>query len=445
MKLFDYQQERLERTKDFNRVAYYWDMGTGKTFVGAEKMVQLNERVNLILCQKSKVNDWYDHLMKYYFDDHMIFDLTTKRGYNTFFESIDNQYDITVTGIINYELAFRRSELLDLSGFTLMLDESSMIQNESAKRSKFALQLGDRASNIILLSGTPTSGKYENLWSQLHLLGWNISKKMFWNQYVEVKYLENISHHSIPIVTGYKNVDRLKRKMRDHGCDFLKTDEVIDLPDQVFNDVYMFAPKEYRKFVNHGVVTIDGDELVGDTSLTNMLYQRELCSQYNKNRTVALKDLFESTNESFVVFYNFNAELDQIKKVAYDCGREVGVVNGKDKSGLAMSERWNSNGEKNNYSLNHNFRCTPIIAIQYQAGAMGLNLQGFSRRLIYFSLPLSSELFEQSKKRIHRVGTKDTCFYYVLLCVNSVEEKIYKTLKKRRDYTLKLFERGEEK
>lgn len=445
MKLFDYQQERLERTKDFNRVAYYWDMGTGKTFVGAEKMVQLNERVNLILCQKSKVNDWYDHLMKYYFDDHMIFDLTTKRGYNTFFDSIDNQYDITVTGIINYELAFRRSELLDLSGFTLMLDESSMIQNESAKRSKFALQLGDRASNIILLSGTPTSGKYENLWSQLHLLGWNISKKMFWNQYVEVKYLENISKHSIPIVTGYKNVDRLKRKMRDHGCDFLKTDEVIDLPDQVFNDVYMFAPKEYRTFVDHGVVTIDGDELVGDTSLTNMLYQRELCSQYNKNRTVALKDLFESTNESFVVFYNFNAELDQIKKVAYDCGREVGVVNGKDKSGLAMSERWNSNGEKNNYSLNHNFRCTPIIAIQYQAGAMGLNLQGFSRRLIYFSLPLSSELFEQSKKRIHRVGTKDTCFYYVLLCVNSVEEKIYKTLKKRRDYTLKLFERGEEK
>ena len=442
MKLFDYQQERLERTKDFNRVAYYWDMGTGKTFVGAEKMVQLNERVNLILCQKSKVNDWYDHFVKNY--NISCFDLTKKEQFDNYIW-LSTKDDFKVVGIINYELAFRRSELLDLSGFTLMLDESSMIQNESAKRSKFALQLGDRASNIILLSGTPTSGKYENLWSQLHLLGWNISKKMFWNQYVEVKYLENISHHSIPIVTGYKNVDRLKRKMRDHGCDFLKTDEVIDLPDQVFNDVYMFAPKEYRKFVDHGVVTIDGDELVGDTSLTNMLYQRELCSQYNKNRTVVLKDLFESTNESFVVFYNFNAELDQIKKVAYDCGREVGVVNGKDKSGLAMSERWNSNGEKNNYSLNHNFRCTPIIAIQYQAGAMGLNLQGFSRRLIYFSLPLSSELFEQSKKRIHRVGTKDTCFYYVLLCVNSVEEKIYKTLKKRRDYTLKLFERGEEK
>ena len=37
MKLFKHQQEALEQTKDLNRVAYYLDMGLGKTFVGAEK------------------------------------------------------------------------------------------------------------------------------------------------------------------------------------------------------------------------------------------------------------------------------------------------------------------------------------------------------------------------------------------------------------------------
>lgn len=55
-----------------------------------------------------------------------------------------------------------------------MLDESSMIKNEKSNRSKFILGLN--AENVILLSGTPTGGKYEELWSQLHLLGWNISK-----------------------------------------------------------------------------------------------------------------------------------------------------------------------------------------------------------------------------------------------------------------------------
>ena len=45
----------------------------------------------------------------------------------------------------------------------------------------------------------------------MHLLGWNISKKLFWQQYVEVDYLDNLGR-SIPIVKGYKNVERLKRK-----------------------------------------------------------------------------------------------------------------------------------------------------------------------------------------------------------------------------------------
>ena len=37
--------------------AYYLDMGLGKTFVGAEKMYLLNNDVNLVVCQKSKIDD----------------------------------------------------------------------------------------------------------------------------------------------------------------------------------------------------------------------------------------------------------------------------------------------------------------------------------------------------------------------------------------------------
>lgn len=47
MELFKHQQEALEQTKDLNRVAYYLDMGLGKTFVGAEKMKVMNSPVNL--------------------------------------------------------------------------------------------------------------------------------------------------------------------------------------------------------------------------------------------------------------------------------------------------------------------------------------------------------------------------------------------------------------
>ena len=79
-----------------------------------------------------------------------------------------------------------------------------------------------------------------------------------------------------------------------------------------------------------------------------------------------------------------------------------------------------------------------ITLIQYQAGAMGLNLQK-ANKIIYFTLTEKSELFEQSKKRIHRIGQTNNCLYYLLICKGSIEEDILQTLEMRKDYTDELF------
>ena len=66
-----------------------------------------------------------------------------------------------------------------------------------------------------------------------------------------------------------------------------------------------------------------------------------------------------------------------------------------------------------------------------------------SNRIIYFTLPLgrgSCDLWEQSKKRIHRIGQDKTCFYYYLLVQNSIETKNLEHLKEGKDYTNILFE-----
>ena len=63
-----------------------------------------------------------------------------------------------------------------------------MIHDDACKRTKAILKL--KASNVILLSGTPVGGKYENLYSQLKLLGWNITKKEFWNNYINYELVQ---------------------------------------------------------------------------------------------------------------------------------------------------------------------------------------------------------------------------------------------------------------
>ena len=415
MELYEHQKQALQITEGYNHVAYYHDMGLGKTFTGAEKMVQLDTRVNLVICQKSKIEDWCNHFINNY--NLAVYKLTDKKSLNAFITSLDRISEGRRIGIINYELAWRRPELKKLEDFTLMLDESSLIQNENTKQSKFIMQL--KPKNVILLSGTPTGGKYEKLWSQLNLLGWKISKQMFYRQFVDFHYEDNCGF-PLMIIDGYKNEERLKRKMREYGCHFLKTDEVFDLPEQIHQNITVNATAEYKTF-KKTCISKEYD-LIGDSTLTKMLYERELCGQYNDDKLAAVTDLIESTNDRIIIFYNFNAELDLLKGICERVERPYSIVNGSVKD-LTTYESENA--------------C--ITLIQYQAGAMGLNLQK-ANKIIYFTPTLSSELFEQSKKRIHRIGQNNTCFYYYLISKGSIEEKIYKTLKMRKDYTEALFE-----
>ena len=200
----------------------------------------------------------------------------------------------------------------------------------------------------------------------------------------------------IPHVVGYKNVDRLKKKLAEHGAIFMKSEEVFDLPEQMMIPIHSKPTKEYRKFMRDAVITIEGREFIGDTILSKRIYSRMMCSYLNRERVAAFKDLVQSTEDRLIVFYNF------------------------------YEEHGNS-----------------ITFVQYQAGAMGLNLQK-ANKIIYFSLTDRSELFEQSKKRIHRIGQEKPCFYYLMICPGTVEEDILHTLELRKDYTDELFKKYQE-
>jgi len=423
MQLYEHQIKALQETENCENVAYYLDMGLGKTFVGSEKMMQYRNNVNLIICQKSKVNDWVNHFRMNYQQCCVpmnIFDLTKKKELDYFFQAI--QMDTHNVAVINYELAWRRKDLLKLKDFTLMLDESSLIQNKSAKQTKFILSLKPR--NVILLSGTPTSGKYENLWTQAHLLGWNISEDLYNKQYVNWKIVESdgFFHKIVDMDDPYKNVERLKQKLRNYGAVFMKTEEVFSLPEQTFTTIHCKTTKEYRKFVKSGYVQLkDGTELIGDQIFKQRLYSRQLCGMYNQDKLDAFRELIQSTNDRVIVFYNFTAELVELEAILNDLGRPFSLITGSCKR------------------LDEYEQCDDSVTlIQYQAGAMGLNLQK-ANKMIYFTLPERSELFEQSKARIHRIGQNRPCFYWILQCDNSVEEQIYDTLQMRKDFTDDLF------
>lgn len=412
MGLFAYQQAALDRVEGKRRCAFYHDMGLGKTFTGAEKLMSDRRwKRALVVCQKSKVADWVDHFETHY--DMPVVDLTKQ----------DMCCDAEAVIVVNYDIIWRRPQLMELDDFALMFDESSLLQNATSKRTKAAMRLAGKADTLVLLSGTPVDGKYERLWTQLRMLGWGIDEKLFWRQYVES---ETTMCEGFPVtkVTGYKNEERLVRKMKGLGCDFLKTGDVIDLPDQRFIRVDVPMSGYYRKFAKTNVITAFGREFVGDTVFGDLTAKRQLAAAYSRAKLEAFGDLLDGTSKRLVVFYNFDVELEGLTAELEKRCRRYGVLNGKA------------------HDLSPFFDTDDGVAlIQYQSGAMGVNLQQ-ADTCVYFSPPLASSLFEQSKKRIHRVGQDKSCMYYELVSKGTVEEKIYDTLAMRRDYTEKLFEMG---
>ena len=255
----------------------------------------------------------------------------------------------------------------------------------------------------------------------MNLVWWNNSKKMYYAQYVNME----ISPDGYPIITGYKHVDRLNKKMREHGCVFMQSEEVLNLPTQNFIPVNVPESKEYKKFKKSGIIITKDYKLVGDTTLTKLLYSRMLCGHYNDDKIKAFKDLVESTDDRLIVFYNFTEEYLKLIEITTELNRPHSIVNGTVKQLICYEELDNS-----------------VTFVQYQAGAMGLNLQK-ANKIIYFTPPLSSELFEQSKKRIHRIGQEQPCFYYQL--TSGIEYRIYDTLAMRKDYTDDLFKECDSK
>ena len=226
----------------------------------------------------------------------------------------------------------------------------------------------------------------------------------------------------------------------------MKTEDVFDLPEQQEINMKVDSSKEYKKFMKNSIITIDtlnlcefkddsdfyGQdvtprvELVGDTVLVKFLYARQLCGQYSKPKLEAFADLLESTGDRLIVFYNFTAELEAMKKIATSQDRPFSVVNGSTKDLKAYEEKTES-----------------VTFVQYPAGAMGLNLQK-ANKTVYFTLPFgkgSCDLWQQSKKRTHRIGQANKCFYYYLLCKGSIEEKNLINLRLGKEYDDYLFEK----
>ena len=122
----------------------------------------------------------------------------------------------------------------------------------------------------------------------------------------------------------------------------------------------------------------------------------------------ALEDIIEAANGKPVLcFYSFRHDLERIQRrfkqaVKLETADDI--------------EAWN-NGD------------IPLLLAHPAGSGHGLNLQAGGYIIVWFGLTWSLELYQQANARLYRQGQKHTVIIHHLITENTVDERVYQSLK----------------
>ena len=333
-------------------------------------------------------------------------------------------YQIT---IINYESLHKVQGVFDF----VVLDEAHTLgaYPKPSKRTKLVKQIILRQNPfVVLMSGTPTPESFSQIYHQVYACAKNpfSQYKTFYKFAKEYVNVTQQMFHSMPS-NNYDDgkpeiLDRMKPYMisytqKEAGFKSKIQEHVLKV--QMSELTYRFV-KEMRE---HGV--IEGKKtkevILGDTGVKKMSKIHQLFSGTVKleNGKRMITDLSkakfirtEFKNQKIGIFYKFKAEYEALKQVYGD----------------ALTD-----------DLEEFDTTTKSIALQIVSGREGISLKK-ADCLVYYNIDFSALSYWQSRDRM---TTKDSTAsdVYWIFAEKGIETKIYKTVTKKKDYTLKHFEK----
>ena len=416
-----------------------FDMGTGKSLTAVALTVNNKHDRVLIVCPKSVIPVWpkeFEYALNNNFLTYAAVGReTVKRKADRMKQLIDvAERDRTpFMGIINYDSFWRedmKKVLLDYEWDVLIADEIHRAKSPSntARASKFLSRISRQAVKRIGLTGTPMPHSPLDIFAQYRALDPAIFGENFHRFKLLYAVLGGFGGKEI---IGYKNEDELSAKFKAISVQASK--KVLKLPP--FMHTYRTcelsdkARKLYRDLDRQLYAEIAEGSCTPANAMVKVLRLQQLTSGYialddtdrlaqvDTGKKDLLRDVLEDLphDEPVVVFCRFTADIANVKRVAQELDRPCGELSGQKNTLKAWQD-----GE------------ATILAVQIRSGGVGIDLTR-SAYCIYYSVGHSLGDYLQSLDRTHRYGQGRNVTYYHLLAENTIDEKVYKSLIKKKD------------
>jgi SNF2 family DNA or RNA helicase len=410
------------------------DMGLGKTIqaIGAAEMLARHRGINraLVICPASVKHQWLTEIRRFSNRSGVVIDGSPERRrslYNSpaFFK------------IVNYELV--RRDLENVTGVLpdlIILDEAQRIRNWETATARTIKLL--RSRYALVLTGTPLENKLEELYSVVQFVdGRRLGPAFrFLSEHRQVNQQGKL--------IGYRNLDQVRerlapillRRRRDQVLKDLpprtdKTFRVSMTPEQVsyYGDQQMVVVALMRKFERQG------------GWLSPLDQQRMLCAIQNMRMICDSTFLFDKETSS-------SPKMEELKEILHELvieeQRKVVVFSEWEKMTAVVGELLKK--MKIGYVSLHGaiptrrrgqliarFRDQPDVKVflSTDAGGVGINLQAASA-VINIEPPWNPARLEQRIARVHRMGQLKPVLAVHLLTENSIEERVWETIRLKK-------------
>ena len=465
-KPYKHQITALEKSWNKEAYAYFMEMGTGKSKVLVDNMAMLYDKgkINgaLIIAPKGVYRNWYcqeipTHLPNHIQSTVVLWNATTTKSKQKEYETLlKSDYNLHIL-VMNVE-AFSTLKGIDFASQflrthkTLMvIDESTTIKTPTAKRTKAIIKLAQHSNYRRILTGSPVTKSPLDLYTQCEFLDpWLLGFQSYYafrSRYAQMVE-RNFGGRKVQLVVSYRRLDELSNKLESFSYRVLKED-CLDLPDKIYIRRTIELTEEQKKLYSTmkqmALAQLNGKLLTAPNVLTQMMRLHQItCGHFKSDdgeiqelsskRLEELMSVLEETEGKAIIWANYIYDIEHIVKTIKQEYGEDSVVQ---YYGAIDSEK----RQKNIVQFQDPNSPVRFFVGNPQTGGYGITLTA-ANTVIYYSNGYDLEKRLQSEDRAHRIGQKKSVTYIDLIAENTVDEKIFKALRKKIDIASQIM--GEE-
>jgi len=403
MQLRDYQIEIANKAVEVltNKYIVYLSMEvrTGKTLTSLETAKLFGAKNVLFLTKKKAINS----ILKDYRDFGYTFNIT----------------------VINNE-----SLHLDNGNFDLIISDEHHRCGTYPKPNKVTKLIKQRYAKLpmIFLSGTPHPESFSQIYHQFWISE-NSPFKNWTNFYKFAQVFVTIVQKNFGYakVNDYSNCNYEKIKPFIDEYFITYTQKEAGFTSEVKENILRVKMNDYTystisRLKKDKVIQGKNEVILADTAVKLMSKVHQLYSgtvKFESGNTMTIdnsKAIFikEKFKDKIAIFYVFKEELQAIKEVYKD----------------ELTE----NLEEFNVT-------NKSIALQIVSGREGISLSN-AKYLVYYNIAFSALSYWQSRDRLTSMDRLTNDVYWIF-SEGGIEDKIYKSVQNKKNYTLKVFEKNE--